>query len=512
MSKKDLPNILMIMSDEHGPMFSGTYGHPLVETPNMDRLAEMGTTFENGYCNSPLCTPSRLSMMTGKYVSHCEGWDNATPLYVGRITWPWLLKSVGYETALNGKMHMMGPKRLYGFDKQLTFDPHSDNMLPVYRWKDKMTEAKKPWEDVLEAGPGTSPVTVHDDYVEQAAHSYLKDDDRKKNPWALVCGFISPHFPLKVPEKYFNKYYPNNSDLPDIPPGHLDNLPPSAKRLQKFTGTGGPYTDEQTKKARAAYYGLVSFLDEKIGRIIDTLESTGQLENTIIIHTSDHGEMAGEHGLWRKMCFYEQSARVPIQISWSGGNIPKGRWEKGVTSNVDIVATILDAVGINPVEWNMDGDSLLPYLYGKEKDWKDEAICEHLAHGTDGPMIMVRRGDWKLNYIHRENKEFELYNLKNDPGEFNNLAGQKEFENIQKELFNRIKEIWPDPDDLEQKIRESQEERFLLRELTSPTNIDPDKADFRQEGNREHLSAIDFYAGIVNRGKNAVEKDDPRLF
>ena len=90
-------------------------------------------------------------MMTGKYVSHCEGWDNATPLYVGRITWPWLLKSVGYETALNGKMHMMGPKPLNGFDKQLTFDPHSDNMLPVFRWKDKMKEANKPWEDVLEA-------------------------------------------------------------------------------------------------------------------------------------------------------------------------------------------------------------------------------------------------------------------------------------------------------------------------------------------------------------------------
>ena len=186
MPNKDKPNILMIMSDEHGPMFSGTYGHSIVETPNMDRLAEMGTTFENGYCNSPLCTPSRLSMMTGKFVSHCEGWDNATPLYVGRITWPWLLKSLGYETALNGKMHMMGPRPLNGFDKQLTFDPHSDNMLPVFRWKDKMKEAKTPWEDVLEAGAGTSPVTVHDDYVEEAAHSYLKDAARKKNPWALV--------------------------------------------------------------------------------------------------------------------------------------------------------------------------------------------------------------------------------------------------------------------------------------------------------------------------------------
>ena len=471
-----LPNILVIMSDEHGPMFSSTYGHPLVETPSMDRLASEGTTFENGYCNSPLCTPSRLSFMTGKYVSHCQGWDNSTPLDVGRITWPWLLKTKGYDTVLNGKMHMMGPKPLNGFDKQLTHDPHAANAHAVLRWDDGVkyqnnfdSNEQTPnqrWPDVLEAGPGRSQVIDHDDMVEDAAHEYIREPDRKEKPWAMVCGFISPHFPLKVPEPYFSQYYPDNTDLPNNPPGHLDNLPPSAKRLQTYTGTAGPYTDAETRKARAAYYGMISFLDDKIGRLMDTLEATGQRENTVVIHTSDHGEMAGEHGLWRKMNFYEQAARIPLQISWPG-SFPEGKRVSEATSNVDFVATLLDIVGIDPTEWDMDGDSFLHYLQGTEDNLKDEVICEYLAHGTDGPRIMVRQGEWKLSYTHRDPVEFELYNLKDDPGEFENLADRQEVKEVQDRLFARAMEVWRgDPDGLSKRVRESQKERYLLREIT----------------------------------------------
>ena len=143
-NSSERPNFLVLMSDEHGPMFSETYGHELVRTPNMDRIAEQGVTFENGYCNSPLCTPSRLSFMTGKYVSHCQGWDNATPLYVGRITWAWLLKTLGYDTALNGKMHMMGPRPLNGFDAQLSRDPAAAGRHPVIRWRDGVEKGNYP--------------------------------------------------------------------------------------------------------------------------------------------------------------------------------------------------------------------------------------------------------------------------------------------------------------------------------------------------------------------------------
>ena len=124
MPPTEQPNLLVIMSDEHGPMFSSAYGHPLVRTPNMDRLAESGTTFDAAYCNSPLCVPSRLSFMTGRFVSRCKGWDNATPLPSDAVTWPYLLRSLGYDVALSGKMHLIGPDTLHGFDAQLAYDPH----------------------------------------------------------------------------------------------------------------------------------------------------------------------------------------------------------------------------------------------------------------------------------------------------------------------------------------------------------------------------------------------------
>jgi len=406
--------------------------------------------------------------MTGKYVSHCQGWDNSTPLDVGRITWPWLLKTKGYDTVLNGKMHMMGPKPLNGFDMQLTHDPHAANAHEVLRWDDGVNQQtpNQRWASVIEAGPGRSEVIDHDDMVEDAAHEYIRELDRKEKPWAMVCGFISPHFPLKVPEPYFSQYYPDNTDLPNNPPGHLDNLPPSAKRLQTYTGTAGPYTDDETRKARAAYYGMISFLDDKIGRLMDTLEATGQRKNTVVIHTSDHGEMAGEHGLWRKMNFYEQAARIPLQISWPG-NLPEGKRVSEATSNVDFVATLLDIVGIDPTQWDMDGDSFLHYLQGTEDNLKDEVICEYLAHGTDGPRIMVRQGEWKLSYTHRDPVEFELYNLKDDPGEFENLADRQEVKEVQDRLFARAMEVWRgDPDGLSKRVRESQKERYLLREIT----------------------------------------------
>ena len=198
---------------------------------------------------------------------------------------------------------------------------------------------------------------------------------------------------------------------------------------------------------------------------MDTLEATGQRENTVVIHTSDHGEMAGEHGLWRKMNFYEQAARIPLQISWPG-NLPEGKRVSEATSNVDFVATLLDIVGIDPTQWDMDGDSFLHYLQGTEDNLKDEVICEYLAHGTDGPRIMVRQGEWKLSYTHRDPPEFELYNLKDDPGEFENLADRQETKVVQERLFARAMEVWRgDPDGVDQRVRESQKERYLLREI-----------------------------------------------
>lgn len=461
----DRPNFLVIMSDEHGAQFSGTYGHPLIQTPHMDRLAGMGATFENNYCNSPLCIPSRASFMTGRYVSRCEGWDNTKPLPVDTLTWPYLLRSIGYEAVLDGKMHLVGPDNLHGFERQLTRDPHVEAPLQHYCWSDGIPEAREPWPSVFEAGPGRSPMIEADDAMEEAALTYLHEPARREQPFALCVGFIAPHFPFIVPEPFFFRYYPDRVDMPDLPEGHLETLPPAAQRLRRMFGLGGPYTEDQIRRARAAYFGLVTYLDDKIGRLLGAVEAAGLSENTVVIHTSDHGDMLGEHGLWRKMCFYEQSARVPLQIAWPG-RFHGSQRVRQVVSNVDATTTILDLAGVDITRRSLDGQSLVPALEGDVSGLRDEAFSEHLAHGTDRAMAMLRSGRWKLCYGHGDPPEIELYDLESDPGEFQNLAGRAELKEIQHRMIQRVLNIWGDPDALTQRIMADQEERRIIREVS----------------------------------------------
>ena len=486
------PNFLIIMSDEHGAGFSSAYGHPLIETPHMDRLAREGVTFDSAYCNAPLCVPSRICFMTGQHNWHCKGWDNAVPMRSDAMTWPYLLRAQGYDVVLSGKMHLVGRDNLHGFSRQLARDIHAQLVHPIDLWRDGIPGAESPWPGVYEAGAGvpgqegrggaapedlqqrqTIPTGAGhtleiemDDLAEEAAIAYLKDSARKEQPFALCVGPIAPHFPFVVPEPYFSRYYPEKADLPDTPEGHLDNLPVAAQRLRAAFGFWG-HSDKQVRRARAAYYGLISYVDDKIGNLLNTLESTGLAENTVVIYTSDHGDMLGEHGLWRKMCFYEESARIPMQVRWPGV-LSGGRRIEECASLVDLTATILDAAGVSTDEqkeqWKVDGDSMLSLLQGRGSDWKDEAFVEHNAHGTDRPRAMIRQGKWKLCYNHAKPAEFELYDLETDPGEFNNLAGSPQHRDVQERLFKRINELW-DGDKVAQEVMASQEERQFIRSL-----------------------------------------------
>ena len=484
------PNFLIIMSDEHAPMWSSAYGHPFVRTPNMDRLAKEGNTFDAAYCNAPLCVPSRLSFMTGKQVSNCEGWDNATPLPADSMTLPYALRSSGYNCSLSGKMHLIGPDRLHGFEQQLAYDPHGDapenersalnldssGRHPIFRWDDGIPKAPNPWPDVKEAGPGTTAMIDADNLIEKRSIEYLQSGDRENNPWALFVGFVAPHFPFIVPEPYFSMYYPEHADLPSNPPGHLENLPEAAKRTRQALNFDD-YSEDEVRRARAAYYGLITFMDDKIGRLLKTLEERDLLSNTVVIHTSDHGESLGEHGLWRKMNFYEQSVRVPLQISWPK-NLYIDKHHKIPVSLVDTTATILDLAGVATDITNMmelDGESLVPLMTGQPSNLKGEAFCEHLAHGTDRPRAMIRKGRFKLCYSHGgsvgASPDIELYDLETDPGEFKNLSGLIDYEDEENELLNNIFQRWGNIDALDKTIRKSQESRLLIRNVLGDNSI-----------------------------------------
>jgi len=469
---KERPNFLIIMSDEHGGMSSSAYHHPLVETPNMERLAAEGVTFDAAYCNAPLSVPSRICFMTGQHNWHCRGWDNATPMRSDTMTWPYLLRAQGYDVVLSGKMHLIGRDNLHGFSRQLAVDYSVYSQHPIYLWRNGIPKASRPWPGVFQARPGRSRVIDGDDQAEEAALAYLRDPARKEQPFALCVGPVAPHFPFVVPEPYFSQYYPEKADLPNLPPGHLENLPPAAQRLRTTFGFWG-HTQEQVRRARATYYGMISYVDDKIGRLMDALDEQGLADNTVVIYTSDHGDMVGEHGLWRKMNFYEQAERIPMQVRWPGV-LPAGRRISKCVSLIDLTATSLEIGGISADEqkekWKIDGDTMVALLQGRDDSWKDEVFAEHNAHGTDRARAMVRKGQWKLCYNHGDPAEFELYALASDPGEFNNLAGRPEHRKVQEELFARINELW-DAEKVTREVMASQEERQMIRDLAAEDRL-----------------------------------------
>ena len=478
-------------------MFSGTYGHPLVKTPQMDRLAADGVLFQNAYCNSPLCMPSRMSFMSGRYIHHVDAWDNDAPMSSHTVTWAHMLRAAGYDAVLSGKQHFAGLDKLFGFRAQLSRDLHGERRHAIFPWAEGIRPAPKPWPGVYQAGPGSTTEIEVDDDVEEKALAYLRDPARRRQPWALNVSFIAPHFPLVVPQRYWDMYPPEEVDLPVNPPGHLQNQHPVYRRMRAQFGLLHEFTEEELRRARAGYYGLITYLDDKIGRLLDVLEETGQAANTVVVYTSDHGEMAGEHGMWRKSNFYEQSSRIPLLLSWPG-HLPSGKRVDEVVSLVDLVATLVDIAGAPTAGVSLDGDSLLPLAEGTDAAWKDEAFSEYLAHGVIRPMAMLRRGRYKLNFSLGD--AIELYDLETDPGEFNDLAGDPAYAPIIDDLRTRLLDHW-DPVGIEKVVRRSQVERLLIRAATEGDRLPTMDAGGSGSGKRpdgSRLTPADCMACVVS--------------
>ncbi len=450
------PNFLIIMSDEHDPRVSSPYGHPFVETPSMQRLADGGAVFEAAYCNSPLCVPSRASFMTGKHLHRIGVWDNGVPLASDEPTWAHRLNARGYETALAGKMHFVGPDQRHGFRQRLVEDIHGRFHMGAPDWRTPPSGPRPPMRRrVEEAGPGDSSYQQYDDRVAEASLAFLADPARRERPWALCASFITPHFPLIVRQPYFDRYFPAHADLPAIPPGHLDRLHPQNRRLRQFFDCAD-FSDEQIARARAAYYGLVTFCDDQIGRLLDALDARGLAEETLVAYVADHGEMHGQHGMWWKCSFYEGSARIPFILRRPGRIAPGGRYG-AATSLLDLVRTMLDLAGDDAPD--LDGRSLVPLLEGREPDGAGLALAEYEGHGTVTPARMVRRGRFKLNYYHGEPPE--LFDLESDPDEFTDLAADPEHAAIREELTALALDGW-DPVAIDRRVRESQARRRII--------------------------------------------------
>ena len=458
------PDILVVMADQLAPHFTGAYGHPLVRTPAMEAIAERGSRFDAAYCHSPLCAPARFSMLSGQPVSAIGAWDNAAEFPASVPTLAHYLTLAGYRTCLSGKMHFVGPDQLHGFDERLTTDIYPADFAWTPNWDEPDTRIGK-WyhnmDSLSEAGQALA--TYQIDYDEEVGHAAVRRlydlaRDADERPFFMVASFIHPHDPYVARPEWWNLYDHEVIDLPE--PISEDALDPHTRRIHHGieADTIG-YTTDQCRNARHGYYANTSYFDSWIGRLVGVLEETGRLGNTVVIVTSDHGDMLGDRGTFFKMSFFERSARVPLIMAGPG---IANRSVPNVCSHLDLLPTLLD-IATGGGAWPdlgapIAGGSLWELAAGGD-DATDETTGEYMAEMTSHPMFMIRRGRHK--YIHCKTDPPLLYDVESDPLERTNLADDPRCAALADDFAAETAQRW-DGDAIRQQVLYSQRSRRVL--------------------------------------------------
>lgn len=464
----DRPNILMIMADQLAAPAVGCYGNSVVKTPNMDRLAAEGVLFENYYCNVPICAPSRASMITGRLGARLRAFDNGTELPASIPTFLHHLRNGGYETVLSGKMHFVGPDQYHGFERRLTTDIYPSSFGWTKNWSVPGQPTLGMISHLKQAGPRAwTEQLIYDEEVHYRGLEQLRAfggysasrTPRADRPWFLCVSYTHPHDPPYITPEWWNLYDEDEIDMPSEPPDPDAPLHPVDQWLMQYLGLDQfELSEEDVRRSRLGYYAMTSYFDSRVGELVDTLEALGLRDNTIVIVTSDHGDMVGEHGMWFKRTFYEWSARVPFIVS-APGRYPQGRRVAQVSSLVDLFPTLLDMVDLPPAE-NIDGHSAAALLTGDAPNWKDEAVIDFTSAGALHPWRAVRQGRYKYVSVHTASPL--LFDLERDPNEWHNLAGKLQVAEVEEKLRGRVEQDW-DPAAIEAEELVAQQERLLIR-------------------------------------------------
>ncbi len=463
------PNILILMVDQlNGTLFPDGPAEWL-HAPNLKRLAERSTRFENCYTSSPLCAPARASFMSGQMPRRTRVYDNAAEFASDIPTYAHHLRRAGYHTCLSGKMHFVGPDQLHGFEERLTTDiyPADFGWTPDYR---KPGERIDWWYHNMGSVTGAGVAEIsnqmeYDDTVAFEARTKVYDLARglDNRPWALTVSFTHPHDPYVARRKYLDLYEDCGYLLPEVPAFPLDQQDAHAQRIFKANDwLNFNITEDDIRRSRRAYFANISYLDDKIGEILEALETTRQADNTIIVFCSDHGDMLGERGLWFKMCFYDGSARVPLMIA--APHMKPGKITNPV-SNVDILPTLCDLAQVDMSEimpWT-DGESLIPMapLEGKPADRSAPVMIEYAAEASYAPLVCLREGKYKFN--HCELDPPQLFDLSADPHELNNLAEYQANEKLVARFMRKVRKQW-DMAAFDAEVRQSQARRWVVYE------------------------------------------------
>lgn len=464
--RPDRPNILFIMADQLAAPFLPIYGHRVVQAPNLDQLAETAAVFTSAYCNSPLCAPSRFSMMSGQLNSTIGAYDNASEFPSSIPTFAHYLRGAGYRTILAGKMHFVGADQLHGFEERTTTDIYPADFGWTPDW-DNADERIDWWyhnmDSVRNAGVAEATNQLdYDDDVSFTAVRKLRDlaratDDR---PWMMTVSFTHPHDPYVARREHWDRYDHDEIDMPVVTRASGIASDPHSARLRHVSDMDSePITDEQVRNARHAYYASISYVDDQVGKLVRTLKSTGMDQNTVIVFTADHGDMLGERDLWYKMSFFEHASRVPLLIA-EPGRTESVRISDHV-SLLDLLPTFADMGGASipdALSADLAGDSLVPKLDG-QREPNRTVVGEYLGEGAVAPIFMIRRG--ALKYIWSEPDPPQLYDLEQDPHETVNVAGDPAWAHVEELFRAEIDHRW-NPRELRDQVVANQRARQVV--------------------------------------------------
>ncbi|RIQ15742.1 sulfatase family protein [Jiangella rhizosphaerae] len=439
------PNILLICTDQQRFDAVGAYGNPHIATPNLDRLAAQGVVFENCYVQNPVCGPSRASLMTGRYVPVHGLHANGVDLSPHEELFSRRLADAGYDCGLVGKFHL-------GACHGGRSEPRLDDGFRVFRWAHdpypgSSENAYHRWlsarfPDLYAATRDrtgeytwdTLPTEAHySHWIGEETIDFLRSSRQPDKPFFFVANFFDPHHGFGAPEEYTRRYDPATLPRPVTRDGELDDKPAIFTEASKESYAGhargyADYSDDELMRTRAAYYAMVTLVDDEVGRILDALDETGLADDTIVVFTSDHGEMLGDHQLMLKGPFmYECAVRVPLIVRWPGRATP-GTRRTELVQWIDLGPTFLQAAGVD-VPARMQGASLAPLIDGDGTGWRDWALCHYRdsGHSYDPPVhvTMLRHDRWKLVVHHggpatARERTGELYDLVDDPRELTN--------------------------------------------------------------------------------------------
>ena len=425
------PNILFVMADQLSALATSPYGNGDVLTPNMQALSSEGATFERYYCNYPICVPSRMAMLTGRLPYNIESYDNGCELPASTPTFLHHLRLAGYRTLLSGKMHFIGPDQLHGFERRLTTDIYPSNFNLYRPWpnRDMYPTPTNPTmvRPLKDAGP--APWTHQLDYDEEVhfraleqlramgqgkefADGPARDPDQ---PWFFCVSYTHPHDPARITQEYWDRYEGRQLTMPETPPAGFE---PHLSDEWVTRSIGVELMDlqpDEIQRARRTYYAMTSYIDDKLGELLRELDRWQLRENTIVIFTSDHGDMCGEHGMWFKRTVREWASRVPLIMA--GPGVPAGMRIAPAASHVDLYPSVLSLAGValpapEDVPLQLDGHDFTPLLREdgatteattgaatpEAASFPDQAIVENYGSGTLRPVRAITHRDFK--YIH----------------------------------------------------------------------------------------------------------------